>query len=408
MNAADPSFRRRAIAAIAVSLVSGAIGYGISHTSPTAGSGVAEPDAARTQGALPELVSPAADMENRKAYLAKLRALLLMEIRTSPEIYVDYEMKRELHRHLAGLSTAELEALFKHPPEGRMQEIRTLESWILRAWVLKDPPAALHASGEGCVDVFNTWGYHEREAALTWLRDAEVTGPLEGKKQHLRINFMIWLARIDFERAKQEWSCLDEAERKSTLVAWTDSPEAFLGHRDALLDFISSQLDGSTGKNVDRDLLARLAAVDAEAARTRAEKTESSPAERAEMEVAILKGQARRDPEAAFAAWLDRHPADQPVPEAFGAVLDQSILYHEKETIQWLDSLQPGTIRDFMHERGSHLVATRGKFDKAAAYIDGISDPVRKTNATAVLKTLWMRADPGKAREWLERSRGGE
>lgn len=409
MKTADAPIRHRALIAIAATLISGAIGYAISHHS-TAKSIIppvpADSSAASDHSTQKPLLPPDENQStaDRQAYLSKLRSQLILEIRSSPNIYFDYELKRELHRQLAGLSAAELEDLFNGPMEGRSQEIRELKNWILDAWVLKDPAAALQASGESCVHVFNHWGYADHDAALTWLRDAKLTGPLEGKRVNMRLNFLIWLARIDFDRAKQEWPYMDEAERKSTLRAWTDSSEDFLGHREALLDFIGDQMNASDGKSIDRDVLSRLAAIDVETARRKVEAAEASPQERAELEVAILKGVVKQDAKTALASWLQHHPADQAVPESFTEVLGHSFLYEEKETTQWLDSLPPGPMRDLMHEQGSRLIATRGNFDKAAAYIDGIADPRRKENATTVLKTLWMQADPEKAQQWLNRS----
>ena len=413
MKAADVPLRHRAILATTATLLSGAIGYGISRHSSAgsalrpANTGSPAAEDAMSDKAIP---SPAGDKNptERRAHLSRLRSKLLLEIRSSPNIYVDYELKRELHRQLAVLSAEELEELFNTPMEGRSQEVRELQNWILNAWVLKDPAAALQASGEGCVHVFNHWGFADHEAALTWLRDAKLTGPLEGKRLNMRLNFLVWLARIDFERAKQEWPYMDEAERKFTLGAWTDSSEDFLGHREALLDFIGEQMNVSDGKSIDREVLARLAAVDVEAARRKVEGIETSPAERAELEVAILKGVVRRDTKTALANWLEHHPKDQAVPESFTEVLGHGFLYKEEETTQWLDSLPPGSMRDLMHEKGSWLIASRGKFDKAAAYIDDIADPRRKENATAVLKTLWMEADPAKATEWLNKSGAAE
>jgi hypothetical protein len=407
MKAAESPSRRRVVIAIGLTLASGAIGYGISRTSSGESPVLAAPSTPPPAEA-PALSTEsgsavsARDQGDRKAYLAKLRDHLIMEIRSSPEIYLDYEMKRELHRQLAGLSAAELEALFNEPIEGKAQEIRELKNWILNAWVLKDAPAALHASGESCVHVFNAWGFHDRDAALTWLRDAELKGPLEGKRQQMRINLLIWVARIDFERAKQEWPYMDERERKSTLGAWTDSSDNFTGHRDALVEFVNQQLAGAGGKGLDPDMLQRLAAIDADAARQKVDAMDGSPAERAEMEVAILKATARKTPGEAFANWLAHHPADQDVPDSFWTALDQAHLFREEETIQWLDSLQPGHLRDAIHERGTRLLASRGNFEKAASYIEGIADPTMKTNATKILKAVWTNADPEKAEAWLK------
>lgn len=330
----------------------------------------------------------------------KLRDHLLTQIRTSPSIYQDWEMKRELHRQLSSLSAAELEMLFKEPIEGRTQEVREMKNQILAAWVLKDAPAALNASGEGCVHVFNTWGFHDREAALTWLRDAELTGPLAGKRQTMRINFLSWLARIDFPRAEQEWHNMDPTERKVMLGVWTDESKDNPGIRERIRELAIQQSDGSELKKVDRNLLQQLAKSDANAARGKVDKMELPAAERADMEVSILKGEAGEQPVEAFNHWLARHPADQPVPESFWDTLDQSFTFKREETVRWLDSLEAGPIRDAMHERGSRLLASKGEFDKAAGYIDTISDPDRRVNAIKILKTLWTDEDAVNA--WLE------
>lgn len=142
---------------------------------------------------------------------------------------------------------------------------------------------------------------------------------------------------------------------------------------------------------------------DAKAARQKVDdmRMDLSPAARAELEAVIAKGESGRDPVAAFNHWMERHPTGQPVPEAFWAALDHSYTFRTEETIRWLDSLQPGPIRDAAHERGTRLLASRGQFDKAAGYVDGIADAERKANATAILKMLWSEEDPEKAEVWL-------
>jgi hypothetical protein len=60
-------------------------------------------------------------------------------------------------------------------------------------------------------------------------------------------------------------------------------------------------------------------------------------------------------------------------------------------------------LRDAFYERGTRLVASQNKYDKAAIYADGISDPAKRLAAMRTLQTMWSETQADNARAWLDR-----
>ncbi|WP_367873944.1 hypothetical protein [Luteolibacter sp. Populi] len=399
--------RRRWLRLIALPVLIGLAGYAIGRSAREVPESAALQWSPRTEPAAAD--RPANDestADQREVFVKELKDRLQYLWRSSPDPFRDWEVKRETRQLLAKLTTAELEAWFRSSEEAVTSAEHFLRSEILKSWAQRDGPAAVTRCSTGkddpSISAFISWAEVDREAALHWLRDVELPPHVGSRKSSLRVNFLLRLVRYDFDRVTQELPFMDAAERASTLNALAlnapDDPAA----RERLRKLTAESPDEAESIRMESSLLTRLAQTDPAAARARVDAMDLTPERRAQLEFGILYGAANNHPAEAYAEWVAHHPAEQPLPETFWPLLDQSLSFRTEPMIAWMDSLEAGSVRDAIYERGTRLVAAKQNFTKAAEYATGIADPARRGPALEVLKVMWSEGDPDGARQWLE------
>lgn len=339
----------------------------------------------------------------------QVREELIRMWQTSPSIN-DWELRRETHRLLSKLTADELATLYQELDWGTLG-VMWLRQASLTEWALKDGPAAVTQSvkkGEmsnNACSAFATWAFKDPDAALVWLRDVELPPPLADSKDQILLNFLINFAKVNFERVREEFAYMSPKSRTSMLSSLTGYGPSDPDFAAKVSELSKQYTDPQSALIVERSFVTKMAEADAVAALDRISKTELPVSDIAELYLAVLDGQARKQPAEAFGAWLARNPATESLPEKLVPVMDQSFWSDEgrREMIGWLDTLPEGPARDAFYEHATRLVATGSEFEKAASYADAIADPAKRLSAIKTLRNMWTGRNPEAAGIWLDR-----
>lgn len=402
------TFAKRGAIALVAALSAAAIGYGSGHSSkrtldPATGhwdgsrapESLEPPDAAGTQSA-----------SDRATRLATLKQRLIQQWRSSPEPLKDLELQDETHRQLATLSAREL-ADFYHSLDSQFMPDLRLRQTVLKEWALKDGPAAVTQSESApgtpynAISAFDTWGYRDPHKALAWLRETDLPPMLKDQVQTIRLNFLLDLAQSDFAQVSEELTHLDAKERLSILRTLGGAIENRPDLQERIRELAKNDADPASALSLERALISQQAKSDPDAALKHIAELNLSAADKADLEAGLV-GASYDNPEKSFGDWMARNPDIQAVPESLLPMMDARYALHPEEMTHWMDSLSPGPLRDSFYERGTRLVASRGQFDKAATYADGISDPPKRLAAMRTLRTMWTGADPEKSKAWIQ------
>jgi hypothetical protein len=283
-----------------------------------------------------------------------------------------------------------------------------LRQTVLKEWALKDGPAAVTQSESArgtpynAISAFKTWGSSDPRKALAWLRDTELPAVLKDQDKTIRHSFLIDLAQTDFGQVVEELSYLDAAERNRVLRTLGSAIDGHPELQDKIRNLAKTTTDPATSRVLEEALVSQLAKTDPVAALEHIAGLNLSPADKAGMELDVIRADYDQ-PAKSFGEWLARNPNIETVPEGLWPMMDIRYTMHPEEMTRWLDSLSPGPLRDAFYERGTRLVASQGKYDKAASYIDGIADPGKRLAAMRMLRTMWTETQPDNARAWLDR-----
>ena len=399
--------RRGAIALIAA-LAAAAIGYGTGSTTKRTPDPVTNhwddsrsPEALDHQNATGKILAI-----DRATHLKKLKQRLIQQWRSSPESHKDFELMDNTHRQLSTLSAGEL-ADFYHSLNSQFALDFSLKQTVLKEWALKDGPAAVTQSkpdrwSPDAIRAFETWGYRDPQKALAWLRETELPPFLKDQKWKIRLNFLPELAKSDFGQVLEELSHLDAKERAAILRNLGSAIENHPELQEKLRELENNSSDPASSLALERALVSQMAKTDPAAALGHIAGLNLSPADKADLELDLIRADYAH-PEKSFGDWLARNPNIEAVPDSLWPMMDIRYTMHPEEMIHWMDSLSPGPLRDAFYERGTRLVASQNKYEKAATYADGISDPEKRLAAMRVLQTMWTETQADNARAWLDR-----
>jgi hypothetical protein len=282
----------------------------------------------------------------------------------------------------------------------------SLQQTVLREWALKDGPAAVTQSkpdrwSPDAIRAFQTWGYRDPQKALAWLREAELPPFLKDQKLTIRLNILPELAKTDFGQVVEELSHLDAKERAAIVRNLGGAIESHPELLENIRELTKNDSDPASLLALERVLISQQAKNGPAAAFEYIAGLNLPPADKAELELDLFR-QDFDHPGKSFGDWLARNPDIETVPDSLWPMMDIRYTLHPEEMIHWLDSLSPGPIRDAFYERGTRLVASQGKYDKAATYADGIADPVKRLAAMRTLQTMWTETQADNARAWLD------
>jgi hypothetical protein len=400
-------FVRRGAIALIAALAAAAIGYGTGSTTKR----IPDPatkhwDNSRSPEALDHQNSAGKiSTTDHAKHLEKLKQRLILRWRASPESNKDFELMDETHRQLSSLSAGEL-AAFYHSLTSQFSLDSSLQQTVLREWALKDGPAAVTQSkpdrwSPDAIRAFQTWGYRDPQKALAWLREAELPPFLKDQKLTIRLNILPELAKTDFGQVVEELSHLDAKERAAIVRNLGGAIESHPELLENIRELTKNDSDPASLLALERVLISQQAKNGPAAAFEYIAGLNLPPADKAELELDLFR-QDFDHPGKSFGDWLARNPDIETVPDSLWPMMDIRYTLHPEEMIHWLDSLSPGPIRDAFYERGTRLVASQGKYDKAATYADGIADPVKRLAAMRTLQTMWTETQADNARAWLD------
>lgn len=355
---------------------------------------------------------PGESPEARARRVAAVKQQLKDLWRSSPSYTMNWDLDRETHRLLATLEPEELGDFFKEiPPSGTLPAHAFLRLEVLKAWAVKDGPAAI----EGCVvgsriDFFSraqaigAWGEADPEAALAWLRREDLPESVAKDRTMMRVNLMMDLARSDFDRAVKELSGIGDSEERSSLLTSLIREAAGQG-RDAseLLAMARESVPEGKLSRAEEELITSTAYKDPEAALAKLAATENiDDAERGRLDLLVLDAQSSKMPGKAFDDWLARNPGLDAVPEAAWSTFSLSIRRDADGIGKWLKEMPAGSFRDEFYERGIRGFATIRRFDEAVTLSSGISDPAIRADALRALDTVWKNVDAAAAEKWRQ------
>jgi hypothetical protein len=400
---------RRGTIALMAAFAAGVIGYGTGHSTKRLPNSTTNDSVNSRSTEAVDHQDPAgkASALDRAAHLAKLKQRLIREWRASPEPLKDFELMDKAHRQLSSLSARELADFYHSLVSQFMPDIR-LRQTVLKEWALKDGPAAVTESEldrwshSNTITAFETWGYQDPQKALAWLREAELPPFLKDQKLTIRLNFLPELAQTDFRQVLEELSHLDAKERAAIVRNLGSAIEKHPEFLEEIRELTKSDSDPASLLALERVLISQQAKNGPAAALEYIAGLNLPPADKAELELDLFR-QDFDQPEKSFGDWLARNPDIESVPDSFWPMMDIRYTLHPEEMTRWLDSLSPGPLRDAFYERGTRLVASQNKYDKAAIYADGISDPEKRLSAMRTLRTMWTETQADNARAWLDR-----
>ncbi len=338
--------------------------------------------------------------------LEAIRQRLLKLYGNHPNPMSDWRLKAEAYQLLEKMSAdelAELHRLIRHDNHYLTREVEA-------AWARKDGPGAVQGVMEGYVtgaslrahEPFQIWGQQDVEAALGWLDREDLPASVQRHAQNLRLSFIREYALVDFDRALRELSRFEGRDKQHLLESW-----AAFGERDAdIAEKMAAYLETHPDDRMIalKGKISGMAQKDGAAAQAYLSTLDVTRQEREALDLEVaLKEQSGEDVSQFYQTWMARNPDMTELPQDFWHSFQWSFTVRQDHMEKWMDGLREGPVRDQIYGRGIRLLAARSSFEKAAAYVEGIADPVVKSEAIAALAERWQAADPVKAKAWQER-----
>ncbi len=340
----------------------------------------------------------------------EIRKRLVGMYENHPEPGYDWRLRSEAHLLLSELSAEELGDWYVNGIffGSRADDLRAS---ILRAWALKDGPAAVmggwrrssetgHFSAQSA---FSSWSEHEREKAYEWLENGNTELP-PGIRQWFLQNSLDHYGRSDFQAAASYLRQLDSARQQGILIDWAEEGQTNAALRKGMEEYLEanpearmSMLRGQIGRmKEDPEVFGFIARLDL-------------PAEdRFSLDLSATVAKAVSDPVGAFRGWMERHADQQEVPAGILGSFHTALVFRQDEVLKWLDEIPSGRLRDDFHARSIPVLAGRGAFGDAATYAESIGDPVKRADAIRALGDIWIQKQSEAAKTWLQTHEGNQ
>lgn len=347
-----------------------------------------------------------AEGRERVVDLEAIRQRLLKLYGNHPNPMSDWRLKAEAHRLLEKMSADELADLYRLIRHDNHYLTREVEA----AWARKDGPGAVQGVMEGHVtgaslrahEPFQIWGQQDVEVALDWLDSEDLPASVRKRAQSLRLNFIREYALVDFDRTLRELSRFDGRDKQHLLESW-----AAFGERDAgIAGKMAAYLETHPEDRMIalKGKISGMAQKDGTAAQAYIATLDLTRQEREALDLEVaLKERSDEDVSLPYQTWMARNPDMTELPEDFWHSFQWSFTVRQDHMEKWMDGLGEGPVRDQIYGRSIRMLAARNSFEKAAAYTEGIADPVLRSEAVATLSERWQAADPVKAKAWQER-----
>ncbi|WP_367873965.1 hypothetical protein [Luteolibacter sp. Populi] len=364
--------------------------------------------------------------------LKRLRALAA----ASPNLAMDFDAAAQVDSLIAGLSAAELAALYAGiDPSFYNYNLRILSQKIGLAWVAKDPDAALAAAfskstgkWQGrylALTIYGQWSQNEPAAALAWLNAAELPPSLAGLKEDFRSAALTNLAGRDFELATAELLKMqsratgDGPSAQGVLSQWgymyADDPPM----RDQLIEFAKSTGRPEDYADLNSSLLHSWSQEDSlgmltylQDLRGYLESDAVPAASRPAVDATAVSAAISREYTGpALEWWMERYGQSPDTPEPMREAISRWVQKYPDAARQWFDQQPESPQRDALNAAAIPAFLSQGKFSEAAHSIAGIRDPALRQPAVERLEILWKIQDPAAAAAWqatLPNDAGGE
>ncbi|QJE94394.1 hypothetical protein [Luteolibacter luteus] len=342
----------------------------------------------------------ASDAAARHARAKKLKERFLSLWSSADQRNGDLDTTLEGQRVLDQLSTGELAEFCRASPEDFSLRARLLDEWIMR-----DAPAALdtaiHLFAEKglIMRCMQTWRDRDPEALIAWMRIQEMPPQFAEAKATIRVNLIMDLTREDFSRAEQELPYLEKNEMQFLLkrlaAAAGADPE-----KSAHVKELAAKYAPAYSAELEKTSFRAMAGRDPEAAAQHLEAIGLSGSERTEMEVTYLEGMVHRPVKEAYQAWMDIRDPASPIPERVWDGFNSNFIFKPDEMRGWLDTLEPGPVRDAFYEKSLSHLAAHGHFDQAAKFTTTIEDSAIRSAALKSLQKLWTQSNAEAAKSW--------
>ncbi|MDB6077144.1 MAG: hypothetical protein JWO82_891, partial [Akkermansiaceae bacterium] len=339
--------------------------------------------------------------------------------RSSPNLRWDPEATARINEILAGLSAADLAELFSGIDALSDQ---TLASLVGRAWIAKDPAAALTAlnakagppPGWLATVTFLSWGLDEPATALGWLDSPGFPAALADQREKLRVSVLRMLAERDFALATDAVRKATPESAASVLQSWGGLYAEDPGMRSQLVDFAKTTGRAEDYAYLNVALLGRWPQGDAVGMlnylvdlRGYLESGAVPAGSRPFVDgAAVAAAMMREYDRPALDWWMERHANEPAVPQPLREAISAWSEQHPDKALQWLAEQPASPQRDALATTTLPALFKLGKYPQAADQVAQIADATLKQQASQRLDASWSIADPGAAAQWRESLKG--